>query len=107
MGGGIGYVTLTGLSVYLVGTSDPARPDDHREGAVARLRTMGACVRMPSPLDGDLNMIAEAAADLEALLTSDLLVLMPGAREANVPEIVVAEFAGIPCVDLEDILQAA
>lgn len=99
-------INFAGVSVYITGPADALR--DAADVAFM-LSGEGAHVTVASPPhDTDVDDLVESASeDLDRLLAADLVVLLRGSREANLPEVCIAECAGIPTVGVEEILRVA
>lgn len=98
MGLGGGRVILAGPTT---GYPDANRPAF--DYAAAQLRALG--YEVFSPLEGDSgDLLADVTAELDALQDADLLVYLPGALEAPLPSVILAEAFGIPMAPLSQLV---
>ena len=112
-----------GLAVYIAGpmTGLPRWNYDAFEEAAWRLRAFGADVTSPHEMDiaagfdpdsptagKKFNLQAALDADIAVVEASDLVVLLPGWEDSPgaIAEVLTAEAAGIPCLELQTVLAA-
>ncbi len=117
----LGIAGLVGVKCYVAGpmTGLPRWNFDAFENAAASLRAAGAIVTSPHEIDladgfdpnsdgADFDLRRALERDVEAVLASDLVVLLDGweASPGVMVEVLTAEGAGIPHAPLRLVLEA-